>query len=109
METIEDPEIFLKKVCKLEDWSSLEDNLNDFISTNNVIKYMREYAEYVLNNVKHKKKIITNRQCNKLKHKYRNLQCGCKVCERCNSSIACSNCLTLIGSFYQIKKEDWQG
>ena len=42
------PEEWLKKNIKDDDWYKLEECLNDALWTNNVIKYMREYAEYIV-------------------------------------------------------------
>lgn len=40
-----DAEKWLKDNCYKEDWDNLTDeNLNDFISTNNVIKYMERFS-----------------------------------------------------------------
>lgn len=38
------PEQWLKENVELSDWDNLSEDLNDFLSTNNVVKYMEEYA-----------------------------------------------------------------
>ena len=41
-------EDYLKEVCSMDDWDKLEDDLKDYLKTSNVIKYIKDYAELVL-------------------------------------------------------------
>lgn len=41
-----DPEKWLELNCKDEDWDNLHEGIKDFISTNNVVRYMERYSEY---------------------------------------------------------------
>jgi len=43
------PEEWLKDNCQINDWDRLHENLKDSLFTSNVVKYyMKEYAEYIV-------------------------------------------------------------
>lgn len=46
------PEQWLNEHCKFNDWSSSSETLHDSLYTNNVINYMKEYAEYIKSTIK---------------------------------------------------------
>ena len=44
------PEEWLNKNCEDDDWDDLHEGLKDFMSTNNIVRYMEKYSEYIRGN-----------------------------------------------------------
>jgi hypothetical protein len=43
------PEEWLNKHIRNDDWNMLEEQIQDSLWTNNVLEYMKKYAEYLIN------------------------------------------------------------
>jgi hypothetical protein len=44
------PKEWLNKNCEDDDWDDLHEGLKDFMSTNNIVRYMEKYSEYIRGN-----------------------------------------------------------